>query len=312
MRTWLGSLTGRSPRRRRRRSSPRCRRRSATSLGVGGRVVVGRRRRPASACRRRWSAAAFLAAGAFGGRPPCWAGARRPASAARAVAGLAGQRGVGEHDPVVAQDVVGVELGRPAGSGRSWRFPNERSAIPSSGPRTTSTRPSSSSAARAATASLVFGAVEGPVVDEGHPALGGPVRQGRDERQADHLLGGPLAVGAGLRAEGDPAADPLRRTGRALAGPARALLPERLGPAAGHLGPGLGGLGAGPGRRQLGGDHLVQHGRVGDDAEDLGGEDDLVDDGAVDPAAVDGAALGRGALPAHDRRWTGRCARRRS
>ena len=59
----------------------------------------------------------------------------------------------------------------------------------------------------AARASLVLGASKPQASTTSDLALGGPVGQGRAQGEADHLLGGPLRVAAGLRAEGHAAAD---------------------------------------------------------------------------------------------------------
>src|SRR5690606_36314103 len=85
--------------------------------------------------------------------------------------------------------------------------------------------------------------------------------------QLHHLLGGALAVGAGLRAEGHAATAPDGRTDGAGPGSAGALLRPRLGAAAAGFGAGLGGLGAGSAGRQLGGDDLGHHRHVGLEAE---------------------------------------------
>src|SRR5262249_57693431 len=61
-----------------------------------------------------------------------------------------------------------------------------------------------------------------------HPAVAAPVGQGAAQRSGLHLLGGALGVRAGHRAVDRAAAGVLRRPQRALAGPARALLPVRL------------------------------------------------------------------------------------
>src|SRR5690606_1123872 len=67
-------------------------------------------------------------------------------------------------------------------------------------------------------------------------------------------------------------------------GTAGALLLERLGTAAADLGPGLGAVGAGAAGGQLGRDHLVHHGDVRLDPEDLVGQLDRA-----------GVSAGRGA-----------------
>ena len=128
---------------------------------------------------------------------------------------------VGEHHPVVAQHVVGVELAGAASSGR--RAGCRRTARPRRRrrPGRTSTRPSRSSASRAATASLVRGISQPQVVDQGDPLAGGPVRQGRAQGQPDHLLGGLLAVAAGLGPEGHAAARPTGARGWSPGGPGR-------------------------------------------------------------------------------------------
>ncbi len=211
--------------------------------------------------------------------------------------GLPRQRGVGEDDPVALDHVVGVELGAldgldgaqvgegPVGDAVLGGEHDEHAPL---------------EAERGEGGHGVLGARgrERPLVDDRHLALGGAVREGGVQGEADHLLRGALVVRPGLRTEGHATARPLRGTDRSLASPARPLLTEGLGAAAADLGPGAGRLGAGPGRGQLGRDDLVEHGRVGLDPEDLGIQCHGVEHGAVDGAALHGAVLGGGALAA--------------
>src|SRR5262245_43487550 len=71
---------------------------------------------------------------------------------------------------------------------------------------------------------------------------------------------------------GDAAARPLRSSDRALPGAARALLAPGLAPASGHVAPRLGRMGARAARREARGDHLVHHGHVHGDLEEVGRE----------------------------------------
>ena len=158
--------------------------------------------------------------------------------------------------------------------------------------------PRAPSAVRAATACLVFGISNTQSSTSTTRSRAAPVGERGSQRLADHLLGGPLAVAAGLRAEGDSATHPVRRADRTLAGAAHALLPERLGAAAGDLGTGLGGLGPGPCRCELGDDDLVHERRVGLVAEPLGVEVDGAEHGTrrrsgAPPARVAGSGRSR-------------------
>ena len=99
--------------------------------------------------------------------------------------------------------------------------------------------------------------------------------------QAPHLLGGALAVVAGLGPVGHATAPPLGSADRSRPGAAGSLLPPRLGAAAADFGPLLGLVGSGPGPGQLGGDDLMEHRQVGLDSEYLGVELDLTRGGAV-------------------------------
>src|SRR6266508_1417886 len=109
--------------------------------------------------------------------------------------------------------------------------------------------------------------VELPLGEHDHLAVGRPVGERRAQGELHHLLGGALAVAAGLGAEGDAATAPLGRVGGTLSGAARPLLAPRLGATAGHLGPGLGALVSAPAGGELGRDHLVHNGNIGLDAE---------------------------------------------
>src|SRR5205807_2340876 len=134
---------------------------------------------------------------------------------------------------------------------------------------------------------LGAGGGEAPAIDDGNPALRGPVGQGGAQGQLDHLLRGALAVVAGLGARGHAPAGPVRCPGRALAGPTRPLLAPRLASAPPDLGPGKGAVRPGPRRGELGGDHLVHHGHVGLQPEQGRVEVDRADRGPVLGAEVD-------------------------
>src|SRR5439155_4978605 len=95
-------------------------------------------------------------------------------------------------------------------------------------------------------------------------------------------------VAAGLRAQGDAAAGPVRRPVGALPGPPRALLPPRLLAATGHFGSGLRALRSPSRRGQLGGDDLVHHRHVGLDGEQGVVELDRADGCPREVADVDG------------------------
>ena len=190
-----------------------------------------------------------------------------PARCLRRGAGVAlRQVALAEHDPVVAQDVVGVELAgldqlhlgkvaeRPGDGGVEALDDHEHTPVqPERGERRLGV--------------LRLRCAEPPVVDDDDLAAGGAVRQRRAQRQLDHLLRSALDVRARLRAEGDAAAGELRRPRRPLAGVARALLPVRLGAAAADLAARLRAVGAGPAVGQLRRDDLVHHGHVGPDPE---------------------------------------------
>ena len=115
---------------------------------------------------------------------------------------------------------------------------------------------------------LRLGLRELPAVDDGDLGAGRPVGQRAAEGELHHLLRGLLLVAARLRAEGNATARPVGRTDGTLAGPASALLSQRLATTAAHLGPGQCALSAGAGSGQLGGDDLVHHRHVGLDAEE--------------------------------------------
>ena len=179
---------------------------------------------------------------------------------------------VGEHHPVVDQDVVGVELARHHGLDLG-QIPERAIGVAVLVTEDHQDPARQPEGLQGGDGRLGARHLEGPGVHQGHPALGGPVRQGRAEGQLDHLLRGLLGVGPRLGTEGHTAPDPLGRTGRALAGPTGPLLAEGLGPTAPDLGPGLRRLGAGSGGGQLGGHHLVEHGQIGLDPEDRGHRD---------------------------------------
>ncbi len=118
-------------------------------------------------------------------------------------------------------------------------------------------------------ASLVFGSLETPRVDDDDLAVGGTIAERRTQSELDHLLGGLLVVLARLRAVGDATTAHVRRTAGALAGVAGALLLERLLATAADFGAGLGALRATATSGQLGGDDLVHQRHVGLHAEHL-------------------------------------------
>src|ERR1019366_6489257 len=93
--------------------------------------------------------------------------------------------------------------------------------------------------------------------DHLHAAVPGPVGEGATQCRGLHLLGCALLVGPGHRAVYGAAAGELRRPGRALPGPAGALLAVGLLAAAPDHAAGLGGVRALPGCRLLGHNHLV-------------------------------------------------------
>ncbi len=190
--------------------------------------------------------------GAGGGLSPC------------AVARQCGSR---KHDPVRAQHVVGIELGdedqvdpgevteglvspfvltrqdqeHSPGKARAWRGPPRRP--------------------------LVLGTSQSQLSTTATWPPAGPVRQSSPQGELDHLAWRALRIAARFGPQGHATAGVMRRTRAPLAGPAGALLPVRLGPAAGDLGPGLGALGPGAGRRQLSRDDLVHQRDVGLHAE---------------------------------------------
>ena len=112
----------------------------------------------------------------------------------------------------------------------------------------------------------------GEARDDVHAAGAGAVREGTAERRGLHLLRGPLAVVARRRAVDDATAGELRRTGRALAGAAGALLLVRLPATTAHLATVLRVVGALARRGELRDDDLVDQRDVRLDVEDLGGQ----------------------------------------
>ena len=90
----------------------------------------------------------------------------------------------------------------------------------------------------------------------------GPVGQGTAQRGGLHLLRRLLRVRPRYGPVHDAAAGELRRPNGALPGPAGALLPVRLLPAAANVAAGLGGVGALPGRGLLRHDYLVDQRHV--------------------------------------------------
>lgn len=113
--------------------------------------------------------------------------------------------------------------------------------------------------------------------------VAGPVGEGSAQGGGLHLLGGPLAVVARLRAVDGATTGELRCTGRALTSAAGALLAVRLLATAANLAAGLGGVGALTCSSELRDDNLVEKRDVGRRVEDLRGEID----GAVGLAAGD-------------------------
>ena len=217
-------------------------------------------------------------------------GSRRLPTVAEAGDGRV-ERRLREHDPVVEEHVVGVELlGQqdlhalaevaqrlPHGLLGAEQHEQQRGCARAAVARSASSASSADvglahvaqpEASSSLTPALVFGSVDAPVVDDDDLALGGAVGQRAAQREADHLLGRALRVVAGLGTVRHTAAAPLRRADRALAGPAGALLAPRLGAAAAHLGARLGAVRARPLGGELRGDHLVHHRDVGLDAED--------------------------------------------
>ena len=111
------------------------------------------------------------------------------------------ERRLAEHEPVVHEHVVGVELvGRARSARASPRLRNDFHTASSSARRARAARgrrarPSCAGRAHRAPrcAAFVRGSLDAPLVDDEHLALGGAVRQRRAQREADHLLGGALA-----------------------------------------------------------------------------------------------------------------------
>ena len=172
-----------------------------------------------------------------------------------------------EHDPVVAQHVVGVELadldqlhlGQVAerqGRSRLEALDHDQHAT------------LDAEGGEGGLGVLGLRSGEVPTIDDDDAALAGPVRQRRAQGGLDHLLGGPLRVVTRLGPEGDATTGVVGGVGRALAGVAGALLAVRLGAAAADLAAGLRRLRAGSPAGQLGRDDLVHQRDVGLHAED--------------------------------------------
>src|SRR5690606_1325961 len=89
------------------------------------------------------------------------------------------------------------------------------------------------------------------------PTVAGPIGEGATQRGGLHLLGGAAVVRTRRRAVDDATAGVLRRTDRALAGAAGALLAVRLLAAASDLATRLDVVRALTGGGELGGDDLV-------------------------------------------------------
>src|SRR4051794_12710030 len=185
----------------------------------------------------------------------------RPSGDARVLGSEARDRGLEgglrEHQPVVHEDVVGVELVRS----------DELHARPEVAERLPRRLVGGIDHDEDALIALALGAqperrerldrvlgardVERPLVDHEHLALGRAVGQRGAKGEADHLLRGALRVAPRLRAVRHAAATPVRRADRALAGAAGALLAPRLRTTTGHFGPRLGALRPRPGGREL-------------------------------------------------------------
>src|SRR5581483_3517768 len=112
------------------------------------------------------------------------------------------------------------------------------------------------------------------------PVLGGLGRQQRSHRRPPGLARHRLFVVSGMGPENDAAVPPLRRSGAALAGAARALLTPRLGIAARHRRPCFGRSRA---LAQVG--HLPHGGLVNRHVLDRRGEDLVVEVDLVDHLA---------------------------
>ncbi len=173
---------------------------------------------------------------------------------------------LGEHDPLVAEHVVGVEFARADDL-------HARDVAEAQGRRGVVTtddhegRAGDAEGVERHLGGLGLRRVDAPAVDDDDLALVGPVGQGRLERQLHHLLRGLLVVLAGLRPEGDATTAEVRSADRALASVAGALLGVGLAAATAHFGAGLGALRAGAAGGELGRDDLVHHRDVGLDAE---------------------------------------------
>ena len=109
-------------------------------------------------------------------------------------------------------------------------------------------------------------------LDDVHAVVASPVREGATQGGGLHLLGGPLGVVARLRAVDDATTGELRGAGRALTGPAGALLRVGLAATTADFAAGLGGVRALTRGGQLGDDDLVDQRDVDLDVEDLGGQ----------------------------------------
>ena len=173
---------------------------------------------------------------------------------------------LGEDDPVVAQDVVGVELA----GGDQLHLGDVAEAERGRGVVATDDHEHPTlDAERAERGDGVLGpwGVPTPGVDDEHLALAGAVRQRRAQCELDHLLRGSLDVAARLGAHRDTATRVVRRPDRTLTSVAGALLAVWLGAAAAHLAAGLRAGRAGPAGGELGRDDLVHHRDVRLDAE---------------------------------------------
>ena len=160
---------------------------------------------------------------------------------------------LGEDDVVGDQHVVGVELvgveevhrsdvaqALPASARRRARPPRARACA--------RTRPASSGDGGLGRRRVALD----QAADHVDPAVAGPVGEGAAQGGGLHLLRRPLGVVARLRAVDDATAGELRRAGRALAGPAGALLAVRLAATTADLAAGLGACACPGGRRPAG------------------------------------------------------------
>ena len=124
--------------------------------------------------------------------------------------------------------------------------------------------------------------IEAPALDDHDLALVRAIGQCRTQRELDHLLGGLLAVLAGLGPERNATTAEVRSAGGTLACVAGALLLERLLAATANLGTSLGALGSGTTVRQLGRDDLVHDRNVGLNTEQLAVELDAAGVASLD------------------------------